>query len=97
MRKPTRSTIVFGEAGLKEIEYLGDLPAVFGPFYTRKIYRFRLGKNPRLVDVRDLPSLTKAAGRKRLRDINEPEEEKKPRGKKVTIQPEPEEVNDGTT
>ena len=104
MRKSARAVYVFGEVGTKEIEYLGELPKVFGPFVTQKIYRFREGKNPRLVDVRDLPGLTSAAGRKSLRDVNEPEREKKPR--KVSSVPveqqeqveiEIEEVNDGTT
>ena len=105
MRKSGKSVYVFGEAGTKEIEYLGDTPAVFGPFITRKIYRFRMGKNPRLVDLRDLPGLTKVAGRKKLRDVNEPEEEKGAPKKKATPvvkSQEPkvveiEEVNDGTT
>jgi len=103
MRKSARPAIVFGEAGLKEIEYLGELPGVFGPFVTRKIYRFREGKNPRTVDVRDLPGLTKQAGRRKLRDVNEPEEKKESKSKSIPavkppqIEVEIEEVKDGTT
>ena len=61
---------VFGEKGTKLIEYTGETPVAFGPFVTGKLYRFRPGKNPRLVDVRDLTLLTKAAGRESLRDVN---------------------------
>lgn len=87
MRKSQRDLITFGEAGTKEIEYTGDLPAVFGPFVTKKVYRFRPGKNPRLVDLRDLPGLTKAAGRRKLREVGEPEAEKKQKPvEKVTIE-----------
>ena len=70
MRRRT-SQPVFGEKGTKLIEYTGgDGTGVFGPFVTRKVYRFRPGKNPRLVDVRDLTLLTKAAGRESLRDVS---------------------------
>jgi len=60
---------VFGSEGTKLIEYTGGPVGVFGPFVTRKVYRFRPGKNPRLVDVRDLTLLAKAAGRENLRDV----------------------------
>lgn len=72
---------VFGEKGMKTIEYLGELPKMFGPFVTLKVYRFRPGKNPRLVDMRDLTSLAKAAGRENLRDVNESEPEPRPKTK----------------
>lgn len=93
-----------GRDGLKMIEYLpGD--GVFGPFVTGKVYRFRPGKNPRLVDLRDLTLLTKAAGRENLRDASAPRETRprrvkaKPLTEPETKQPaeEPvEEVNDAT-
>lgn len=61
----------FGSVGTKMIEYLAnDGVGVFGPYVTREVYRFRPGKNPRPVDVRDLTMLTKAAGRDNLRDVN---------------------------
>ena len=59
----------FGSAGTKMIEYLGGT-GVFGPYVTRETYRFRPGKNPRQVDVRDLTLLVKAVGRDNLRDVN---------------------------
>jgi len=105
MRRRTKQP-VFGSAGTKLIEYTGELPAVFGPFMTRKIYRFHAGKNPRLVDLRDLTLLGKAAGRENLRDVSGPEPRRleRPKPKRVREsrpKPEPveepaEEVDDGT-
>lgn len=83
---------IFGERGTKLIEYLGEMPGIFGPFVTLKRYQFRSGKNPRLVDVRDLTSLAKVAGRENLRDVNEPEPKQKIKSKPKKI----EEVDDGT-
>ena len=78
---------VFGEVGTKMIEYLpGD--GVFGPYVTKKIYRFRQGKNPRLVDLRDLSQLTKDAGRENLHDVNAVSEERRPKRVKEA-KPEP--------
>jgi hypothetical protein len=77
MRKRTRRP-TFGSAGTKLIEYTAG-EGVFGPFVTSKIYRFRSGKNPRLVDLRDLTLLAKAAGRKNLRDVSEEQEAEKQR------------------
>lgn len=82
----------FGAKGMKTIEYLGQMPAAFGPFVTMKTYRFRPGKNPRLVDVRDLTLLVKAAGRENLRDVNKPEPKPKTKSKPKKT----EEVDDGT-
>ena len=65
-RKPDK--FKFGDGGVIEVEYTGDLPSpVFGPFVTRKRYVFSEKKNPRLVDKRDLPHLVKAAGRENLK------------------------------
>ena len=86
---------VFGAKGTKMIEYLGEMPKTFGPFVTLKTYRFRPGKNPRLVDVRDLSLLAKAAGRENLRDVNDPESVK-PKQKTKPRPIEVEEVDDGT-
>lgn len=60
----------FGDGGTKLIQYTGEMPANFGPFVTKKIYRFREGKNPRLVDLRDLTLLTKVAGRDNLLEVD---------------------------
>ena len=60
------------------IEYLGGT-GVFGPFATREVYRFRPGRNPRQVDVRDLTLLAKAAGRDNLRDVNAEPKVERPR------------------
>jgi len=95
MRKRSRQP-VFGAKGTKMIEYLGEMPGIFGPFVTLKRYQFRPGKNPRLVDVRDLTLLTRTAGRENLRDVNKPkpiesEPKKKPKTKRII-----EEVDDGT-
>lgn len=68
-----------GRDGLKMVEYLGKLPVTFGPFVTTKKYKFTKNKNPRLVDLRDLTLLTKAAGREKLRDVNAPTEPSRPR------------------
>ena len=81
MRKKAKDTRpAFGAGGLREVEYLGELPGVFGPFVTGKVYRFREGKNPRAVDLRDLPGLAKEAGRDRLRGA---EDEKPKRQRRV--------------
>jgi hypothetical protein len=86
---------VFGSAGTKLIEYTGgDGTGVFGPFVTRKVYRFRPGKNPRLVDARDLTLLTRAAGRENLRDVSaeqaaEKERLEAPPPKRVREKPKP--------
>lgn len=72
-----------GRDGLKMIEYLGELPATFGPFVTTKKYKFTVNKNPRLVDLRDLTGLTKVAGRENLRDVNAPKQ-RRPRRVKET-------------
>lgn len=86
----------FGEAGVKLIKYLGELPAVFGPFVTKKTYRFRQGKNPRLVDMRDLTLLTAAAGRDNLQEYTEAGKPRRRRIKeKKPVKP-AEEVTHGT-
>jgi len=86
-RKVNDNTPRFGQGGLKEIEYLGELPFVIGPFVTPKIYRFRQGKNPRFVDLRDLPKMTDVVGRDKLRDVNA-KEEKKPARRYTKPEPE---------
>jgi hypothetical protein len=68
MRKRKRRP-QFGEAGTKLMEYTAELPATFGPFVTKKIYRFGT-KNPRLVDLRDLTLLCKVAGRDNLVEVD---------------------------
>lgn len=89
---------VFGETGAKLIKYLGELPGIFGPFVTKKIYRFRLGKNPRAVDVRDLTLLAKAAGRDNLQEYTESGRPKRRRVKEKETRPvEPAEEVDNDT
>lgn len=93
---------IFGAVGTKLIEYTGDLSGVFGPFVTKKIYRFRPGKNPRLVDLRDLSSLAQVAGRENLRDVNavpeskRPKRVREPRQEPAGVPVEQEEANDAT-
>ena len=67
----------FGQDGTKEVKWTGEIPSpVFGPFVSAKRYMFREGKNPRCVDVRDLPFLVKKAGRENLQGRGLPRVEK---------------------
>jgi len=78
----------FGATGTKMIEYLANGGiGVFGPYVTREVYRFRPGRNPRQVDVRDLTLLTKAAGRDNLRDVNAEPKVERPRRVRETPKP----------
>lgn len=57
----------FGEDGTKEVKWTGKLPSpVFGPYVSKKRYVFSERKNPRLIDLRDLPFLVKDAKRENL-------------------------------
>ena len=78
----------FGDAGTKLLEYTGELPAIFGPFVTKRVYRFRAGKNPRLVDMRDLTLLGKDAGRENLVELD------KITGKKKRLTPAEKELHE---
>lgn len=63
MKKKQKQKIVFGEKGIKSVEWVGKLPSPkYGPFVTDKVYVFRGGKNPRDVDLRDLPQFAQKAG-----------------------------------
>ena len=77
----------FGDAGTKLIEYTGALPAIFGPFVTKRVYRFRAGKNPRLVDLRDLASLGRDAGRENLVELDKITGKKKRKPRRVRETP----------
>ena len=75
----------FGQDGTKEVEWKGDLPSPsFGPYESPKKYLFREGKNPRCVDLRDLPFLVKEAGRENLQGKGLPRAEKPKAGKSST-------------
>lgn len=102
-KKAARQKIKFGEKGLRQVEYLGDLPVATGPYITHKTYRFSAVRLVKKVDVRDLPGLARDLGRENLRAIDdealfeepepeiEPEEVEEPEPEPVEI----EEVDDG--
>ena len=74
-----KRTYQFGQDGTREVTWLGELPSpIFGPYVSPKKYLFREEKNPRCVDVRDLPFLVKEAGRENLRGRGLPRAEKPP-------------------
>ena len=74
----------FGQDGTKEVKWLGDIPSPqFGPYVSPKRYLFREGKNPRCVDVRDLPHLVKEAGRDNLSGRGLPKKEKPKQVEKI--------------
>jgi hypothetical protein len=61
---------IYGEVGTILIEWLGELPSPrLTSEMTGKHYQWRVGKNPRQVDPRDLPCLARQVGRDKFRDV----------------------------
>lgn len=57
-----RPGVVFGEAGLEDMLYLGQLPFAAVGAYTCNRYKWSVVKPVRQVDKRDLPSIVAAGG-----------------------------------
>ena len=57
-----RPGVVFGEAGLEEMLYTGQLPFAAVGAYTCNRYKWSIVKPVRQVDNRDLPSIVAAGG-----------------------------------
>ncbi len=57
-----RPGVVFGEAGLEDVLYTGQLPFAAVGAYTCNRYKWSTVKPVRQVDRRDLPSIVAAGG-----------------------------------